>query len=494
MIGGAWAIPSSARAQAVDTAAVDQVVRDALKAWQVPGAALAIVHNDKVVYVQGYGVRELGGDKQVTPDTLFAIASLTKAFTTTALAMLADDGKLKWDDPVREHVPFFRLADPLADGQVTLRDLVCHRTGISRNDMLWIHAPWSQEETIRRMAFVKPSRSFRSTYQYNNIMYMAAGFAVASAAKTPWHEFVRRRIFEPLRMKDAAFTKSELLKTPDHASPHHRGRDAKVKVIPWYDDDRQIRASGSIKASVRDLAQWVRFQLGDGTFGGKRLLSERGLAEMHTPQMVVRLEGAARAAHPEAAQASYGLGWLIHDYRDRPVWSHTGGTQGFRSRIVLVPRAKLGIVFLMNADVGTTGASMHYAVTNRLLDLLLELPRKDWNAYYMGLVQKSEEEHRARLAAREAKRHKGTRPSHPLEAYAGTYGEPAYGKATLAVEKGALVVRWSSFIGRLEHFHFDTFTVHGDRLIADEQIVFELGADGKVAGMRFLGVAFKAGK
>jgi CubicO group peptidase (beta-lactamase class C family) len=494
VVGGTLALPGLARAEAVDTAAVDAVVREALKAWQVPGAALAIVHNDKVVYVQGYGLRELGGDQRVTPDTVFGIASLTKAFTTTALAMLADDGKLKWDDPVRKHVPFFRLADPLADGQVTLRDLVCHRTGISRHDLLWIHAPWSQEETIRRLAYVKANRPFRAAYQYNNIMYMAAGFAVASASQSTWQDFVRRRIFEPLGMKGATFTKSDLLKTPDHASPHHRGRDGKVKVIPWYDDDRQIRASGSIKASARDLAQWVRFQLGDGTFAGKRLLSARGLAETHTPQMVVRLEGVARAAHPEAAQLSYGLGWLIHDHRGRPVWSHTGGTQGFHSRIVLVPQARLGIVFLMNADIGTSGASMHYAVTNQLLDLLLGLPRKDWNAYYAGLVKKDEDDRRARLAAREAKRHKGTKPSHPLEAYAGTYVEPAYGKATVALEKGALVVRWSSFTGRLEHFHFDTFTVHGQRAIANEQVVFDLGADGNVAGMRFLGVRFKAGK
>src|SRR5262249_46866925 len=159
--------------------------------------------NDKDVYLKGHGMRELGSDKPVTPDTLFAIASLTKAFTTTALAMLADEGKVQWDDPVRKHVEFFRLADPLADENVTLRDLVCHRRGLGRHDLLWQRAPWSQEEPIRRLAFLKPSHSFRARYEYNNLMYMTAGFAVASASGTTWQDFVHKRIFTPLGMKGA---------------------------------------------------------------------------------------------------------------------------------------------------------------------------------------------------------------------------------------------------------------------------------------------------
>jgi CubicO group peptidase (beta-lactamase class C family) len=478
-------------ARALDSQAVDQIVQDSLQAWQVPGASLAIVHNDRVVYLQGYGVRKLGSKSKVTADTLFGIASLTKAFTTTALAMLADEGKLRWDDPVRKHVPFFRLADPLADENVTLRDLVCHRTGVNRHDLLWYRAPWSPEETVRRLAHVKPSHSFRAVYQYNNIMYLAAGFAVASASKMTWHDFVRQRIFTPLGMKGATFTRSAVMRTPDHASPHHQDKDGKVSVMPWYDDDQQIRASGSIKAGARDLANWVRFQLGDGTFGGKRLLSARALAETHTPQMVIRLVGPMRAMFPEATQLSYALGWQVHDYRGHALWSHTGSTDGFRSCIVLVPRARLGIVLLMNSDGGTGRASMHLAVTHRLLDRLLGLASRDWDDYYAGLVKKERDEQRAREQARLAKRRQGTTPSHPLDAYTGTYQEPAYGKASLTLDKGVLVLRWSGFVGRLEHFHFDTFTVKTDRPVGGEQVVFDQGEDGSVAAMHFLGVTFQ---
>jgi hypothetical protein len=325
-------------------------------------------------------------------------------------------------------------------------------------------------------------------------MYMAAGFAAAAASKTTWPELVRRRLLTPLGMKGVVFSRSEVLKTPDHSSPHQRGMDGKVRAVPWYDDDKQIRASGSMKASARDLTRWVRFQLGDGTFGGRRLLSAKNLRETHTPQMVIRLEGAARATHPEATQLSYGLGWNIADYRGHLTWSHTGGTEGFRSRIVLVPRAKLGIILLMNADVGTSHASMHYAVTNRLLDRLLGCVEKDWNAYYNRLVKEYEEGLRAVKKARQAKQKKGTKPSHPLTAFAGTYRQPAYGTAAVAVEKGGLVLRWSSYRCGLKHYHYDTFDVEGDRLFENQQVVFGLRADSKVAEMTFLDVTFQKEK
>jgi CubicO group peptidase (beta-lactamase class C family) len=491
VILGTLAFASPVPAAEPDTKAIDKIMNEALKAWQVPGASLVIVHKDKVIYLKGYGVRELGSDKPVTPDTIFAIASLTKAFTTTALALLVDEGKLKWDDPVRKHVPFFRLKDALADENVTLRDLVCHRTGLARHDLLWLRAPWSQEETIRRLAFIKPAHSFRAAYQYNNIMFMTAGFAVASASKSTWQDFVRKRLFEPLGMTSAIFTRSAVLKNPDHATPHRRGDDGKVRPIAWYDDDKQIRASGSIKASARDLGQWIRFQLGDGTWNGKRLLSVRNLAETHTPQMVIRLEGAAKASNPETTQMSYGLGWIIQDYRGRLHYSHGGHLEGFRSRIVLVPRARLGIGLLMNADAGTSQTSMHLAATNNLLDLLLKLPKKDWNAYYLAQDKKQADETRSRQAAREAGRRKGTRPSRKLQAYEGTYEEPAYGRAVISLKDGTLRLRWSSGKARLEHFHFDTFTAREDTLLANQQAVFHLGADGEVATMDFLGVTFK---
>jgi CubicO group peptidase (beta-lactamase class C family) len=477
--------PGLVHGQAIDTKAVDAIVQDALAAFDAPGAAIAIVSADRVVYLKGYGVRELGGREPVTPDTLFAIASCTKAFTTTAMAILVDEGKMSWDDPVRKHLESFRLSDPLADRAVTLRDLVCHRTGLGRHDLLWYRAPWGLEETVRRAGLVPLTHSFRARYEYVNIPYIAAGLAVGRAAQTTWHDFVQRRLFQPLQMKNALFTRSDFEKARDHACPHLL-RDGKCQVIPCYPDDEQIRGSGSIKASVRDLSNWLRFQLGDGTFAGQRIVSARQLAETHTPQMVMPLNPEL-APHTESTQSSYGLGWIISDYRGHGTVSHGGSADGFRAHAVLVPRARLGIVILTN--LGLT--PLPDAVKHQLLDLLLGLPARDWNAIYRAQLERAESAAKAGEEKLQAARRTGTRPAHDLQDYAGAYEHPAYGTATIATADGRLVLHWSSFQLPLEHWHFDTFrTGEADR-VGKEFVVFHTGPDGRVHKLRFLDQDFQ---
>ena len=312
-----------------DTAAFDAILDGALKTWRTPGVAAVIVRDDEVIYLKGAGVRERGKDDPVTPETLFGIGSLTKAFTATAVAQLVDDGAMNWDDPVRKHLPAFRLADPLADRDVTLRDLLCHRTGLVRHDLLWRYAPWSLEESVRRMAYLKPSHSFRSVYEYNNLGYIAAGLAVGSASKSSWREDVQKRLLDPLGMTGAVFTRSAVLKAADHASPHRRNADDKIEVLSWYNDDDQVRGSGSIKAGVRDLGRWLRFQLAGGVLDGKRYVSASALAETHAPQIVMPLDHEL-ARLTETTQMSYGFGWRISDYRGKPLWDHGGAVDGFR--------------------------------------------------------------------------------------------------------------------------------------------------------------------
>ncbi len=466
-----------APADPIDAAALDRTALDALESWQVPGLAVAVVRDDRVVYLKGHGIREVGRRDPVTPDTIFPIASCTKAFTTTAMAMLVDDGKMGWDDPVRKHVPYFHLSDPLVDGQVTLRDLVTHRTGVGSHELLWYRAPWSQEETIRRIGRVKVEYPFRASFHYQTTMFTTAGHAVSAAAKLPWAEFVRRRILDPLGMKHVRFTTADALAAPDHASPHRPGRSGRLEVVPWYKIDVPEPA-GSINASARDLAQWVRFQLGDGTFGGKRLVSAASLEETHTPQNIIRLEGTARAMNPDTLQMSYGMGWVVQDYRGHLEVSHAGLIDGFRAHITLLPRDHLGIVLLCNRHQ----TRMNLALSNTLVDQLLGLPHKDWNAFYQAEVRQEATEAEARFREREASRQPATQPSRDLPAYVGTYEEPAYGTAEVTLEDGHLVWHWSSFTCPLSHFHYDTFTVESE-LLGYPRVVFALGADGEVATM-----------
>jgi CubicO group peptidase (beta-lactamase class C family) len=480
--GGFWFTASPVAAQGVDAKAVDAVIREGLKAWQVPGAALAIVKDNEVVYLKAFGVKDLESKEPVTPDTLFPIASCTKAFTTTAMAMLVDDGKMDWDDPVRKHLDYFHLSDPLADANLSLRDLVTHRTGVSGHDLLWYRAPWSREEIIRRIGHVKPKHSFRSAFQYQSIMFMAAGSAVEAASQMKWEDFVKTRIFDPLGMTASTFTSTAALKAPDHASPHRRNRAGDPAVIPWYPLTTPDPA-GSICANARDLARWVQFQLGDGTFTGKRLVSAKNLAETHSPQMVVRLEGPARDLNPDTNQMNYGMAWVLQDYRGHFLVSHAGAIDGFRTHITLVPNRKLGLVILNNLH----GSQMNLAVSNQLVDLLLGLPQRNWNELIMGQVRKSEAAAAAKLRDREAKRRLGTKPSRPLVDYTGTYQDPAYGSATVTLVNSTLMWEWSTFKAELNHFQDDTFTVAND-VIGYPQCEFTLTKKGEVATMKFLEV------
>jgi CubicO group peptidase (beta-lactamase class C family) len=480
----------AAAADKVDADAVSAIVEASRKEWDVPGACLAIVRDDEVVFLKGFGVRELGSDRPVTPDTLFAIASCTKAFTATALATLVDEGKASWDDPVRKHLPEFHLADPLADRKVTLRDLLCHRTGLARGDILWINSPWGRDELIRRLAYLEPEKPFRSTFLYNNIAYSAAGQAAAAAGKTTWEDLVQKRLFEPLGMKTANTSREAVLRAEDHASPHHRNRKGKVEVMDWRDLDNVLPAGG-INASGREMAAWVRFQLGDGTWDGKRLVSAENLRETHAPQIVVRLDEAEKALNPDTTQKSYGLGWFIQDYHGRLVVSHTGGLEGFRSRVVLVPKAKLGIVLLTNSGAGASQAAMHVAATTNLLDLLLGLKARDWDGACHEFVAAQEEKQQKEKADREARRRKGTRPSRELAAYAGVYEDPGYGAVTIVADRDGLRFEWSNFKHPLEHWHYDTFVVRGNEFFVSDEVVFTLDGDGEVASLRFLNVEFK---
>lgn len=478
--------PARSAEQPAD-AAITGILRETRQLWHAPGIAAVIVREDKVIYCNGIGVRELGRDDPVTADTLFAIGSCTKAFTATALALLVEEGKASWDDPVRKHLPWFRLDDPLADRDVRLCDLLCHRIGLAAHDLLWYAAPWSIEESVRRMAFLPRHTSFRSTYEYNNLAYLAAGLAIGAIAKQPWHTFVRKRLFEPLGMKDAVFTSGEAQKAPHHASPHGHNATGKVRVIPWYSDDKQIRASGSIKTSVSDLGQWLRLQLAQGKLDGKQIVSAAALEETHTPRIPVPLSATERAAG--ATQASYALGWHIGDYRGHAIHQHGGAVAGFRARIILAPRQKLGLVVLANLeDMGIVNAA-----GNNLLDHLLGLEKKDWNDFFLKEHKKAKAAEKTRLDKLKSGRVPGTKAK-DLDMYVGTYSEPAYGTVTIVRKDDALLLKWSSFSLPLTHFHYDTFlTPEKDIrfLLAEADlrakiVVFEMDENAKMSSLRFL--------
>jgi CubicO group peptidase (beta-lactamase class C family) len=478
-----WSASSEVHAQGPSPEQIDLLIKEALESWQVPGAAVAIVHDDRLVYLKGFGVKELGKSEAVTQDTVFPLASCSKALTVTALAMLVDEGKLSWDDPVRKHLPWFKLADACADANVTLRDLLTHRTGLGKHEALWFRTPLTMEERARRLAFLEPSYSFRSTFEYQAIAYGTAGLVGGSAAGSTWQELVDKRLFAPLDMKTASavFPGSD---KADCASPHKRGPKG-IRVLDRYPLDLPDPA-GSIHASVRDLSKFLRLQLSGGVWQKRRLVSEENLYETQAPQIVIPPEPFARALNPQSHVLSYTLGWIAQDYRGQWMLIHGGTVDGFRAQLTLVPDARLGIALLNNLD----RTWMNFALSNTLVDRFCQLPFKNWNQYVETVVKENERITNAKLHEMLATKKPNTKPSLPLEAYAGAYSDPAYGTCQITVKNNELYWKWNNVASRLEHFHFDTFLA-AEEPVEHLALRFEIDATGKIAALHAMERTFR---
>lgn len=455
--------------------------------WKAPGFAIAIVKDDRVVFAKGYGVLELGKAPVVDENTLFAIASNSKAFTAAALAILVDEGKVKWDDKVTKYLPSFELYDPYVTRELSISDLLSHRSGLATfgGDLLWYESEYSRDEILRRIRFLKPASSFRSRFGYQNILFLAAGEVVAKVSGKSWDEFVRERFFVPLGMKRTVTSHADLLNSSNVAIPHNEV-DGKLRVIRYGKVDN-IGAAGGIKSSVADMTQWLRLQLGRGTYEGRKLFSSAASREMWTPHTVLGgVSEQAEKFNPTRHFNLYGLGWILSDYQGRLLVTHGGGLDGMISQVALMPEEKLGVVVLTNSE--TPLASI---LANKALDVFLGVPARDWNSEFLARSKDNETARKDEDRKRELSRVPKTQLSLPLPTYAGTYSGEMFGDAKVTEEEGKLVLRFLPspyFVGDLEHWHFDTFRVKWrDSIVYPFSrgfVTFILNAQGKVDEMK----------
>jgi CubicO group peptidase (beta-lactamase class C family) len=456
-----------------------------MRSWKTPGVAVAVVLGDEE-YIRGYGVKEVGTEDPITPNTLFALASMTKAFTTAAMAILVDEGKMAWDDHPRKHLPYFKLSDPHADALVTMRDLVSHRTGMPRHDALWSVEARTADEIVRRYGLAPHSTSFRSTYEYANVPFSAAGLAVGTVAGGTWQEFLKKRIFKPLKMT-AVCKVSEAEASADHSHGHvpYKG---KIVLVPTPKHDNST-AAGAINASATDMSKWIRLHLNDGEFGGKQIISKANLDETKKPHIVIPVECPDKYGFDGGVHLStYCMGWGKDEYRGEIIIGHGGWLRGFTGNTVLIPRLKAGITVLTNLAVGGEAIS----IRNLLLDLLLGLPRRNWPADFKrqnAAIKKEAQE----LKAKES-RHKRTKPSHALDAYVGEYEDPAYGTLTVSMPDGVLRIEHGEMKYNLKHYHFNVFSGKHDQPEFWEaiKVQFTIGADGEVASIKTIATEFNA--
>ncbi len=432
-----------------DTNAVEKQIADTLKLWEVPGAAVAIVRGDETLILKGFMCKRCQGKPAaVTPDTIFPIASCSKAFTTTLLAMLADDEVIEWNDPVSKHLHNFKLSDPNANALLSVRDLLCHRCGIGGHDLLWYRSPWGIDEVLERASKLPLDYPFRSGYRYSTIPFLAAGRAIEERTGEKWEKLVRKRICEPLGMTGVAFTTTDIPSSAEKAEGHRLGKDGKIELMPAY-EMREANPAGSVHATGRDLAAWLKFHLSEGRGpDGTRLVSAKSLRETHTPQNLIRMEGTPKLLNPDTVQLSYAMGWLVYDHRGKKVLSHGGLIDGFRTQLTFLPNENLGIAVTVNLH----DTRFNAALTNSLIDLYCELPPNDWNQFFQKIVAKEKAAEKAANAAQNKLRDPTIKPSLDLADYAGEYIHPAYGLAKASWDNEKLVLAWSSFKCPLEAF------------------------------------------
>jgi CubicO group peptidase (beta-lactamase class C family) len=425
-------------------------VESMLKDWDVPGTAIVVVKDGKIVFAEGFGYRNVEKKLKVTPDTLFAIGSCTKAFTAAALGILVDEGKLEWEKPVRDYLPTFKLQDNFASEQMTAMDLVTHRSGLPRHDPIWYGSTASREELFNRLQYLEPSKGFRAAYQYNNLMFMTAGYMAGKIAGTSWEELVRTKLFAPLGMNNSNFSVEDSQKTDDFSLPYSK-RNEKITSVPFRKID-VIGPAGSINSSVNDMAKWLLLNLNNGKIGDKTIISEANLTLMHTPQMVM---GGSLNVDEEFLYTAYGMGWMIDSYRGHPVVFHGGGIDGFISFVTFLPRDNAGIVVLTNSDSG--GSRLSSIIAYNLYDRILKLPQVPWSKRFKERDEKAEKLGEKSKKNEDTDRKIGTTTSHPLEDYTGKFENPGYGVITIEKGGDTLKAVYNGIEYKVEHYHYDIF-------------------------------------
>jgi CubicO group peptidase (beta-lactamase class C family) len=415
------------------------------------GFAVAVVKDDEVVLERGFGLRDKDAQLPATERTLFAIGSSTKAFTATVIAALVGDGKLEWDKPVREYLPYFKLQDPVASELITPRDLLCHNSGLPRHDLLWYgNYSASRRELIERLRYLEPTKTFREVWQYNNLMYMTAGhLAGETLGGISWEDAVRQRLLEPLGMTRTGFSVQEM-STADDWSKAYKDDDGKQVELPLRDLG-VCGPAGSINSCVRDMVAWLRVNLSEGRLGDQQVIAADAVKTMHAVHMHMP-GGGLDDLFPERQAIGYGLGWFIESYRGERIVHHGGNIDGFSAMVMFAPRRRAGVVVLTNGN----GTFLRDVAAYRVMDELFGLEPLPWGERFHQLITAM------KAGGKQAKEHRDANrieapASRPIEAFAGRYRNPGYGDVEFVLDGGKLRARYNSHDVDVEHRHYDVF-------------------------------------
>jgi CubicO group peptidase (beta-lactamase class C family) len=454
----------------------DEVITKGLARLKVPGAAVAVVRDQEVVLAKGYGFRDIEAKLPMTADTLLAIGSSTKAFTAYTLGALVDQGRVDWDEPVRTYVPWFRLYDAQAGERLTPRDLVTHRSGLPRHDLVWYNNKTAtREKLVRSLAYLPPTADLRERWQYNNLMFLTAGYLVETMTGQSWEESVRSLVFGPLGMVRSNFSVLESQKDKDHAQPYDE-RDGELTKIPFR-DITIIGPAGSINSSVHEMARWVTVHVNGGKLGDKQVIGAATLADLHKPYMTM----GAVPTRADITAPDYALGWMVDNYRGHSRVHHGGNIDGFSALVSFLPNDGLGFVVLTNRN----GSALPELLVRTAADRILGLEAVDWVGDAAKQQAAGEEIGKKAEEKKVTRRRPGTAPAHKLEEYAGDYSHPGYGELRVTLTGGKLGFAYNGIATPLAHWHFETFNGEkaGDPTFKDMKLTFRTDVNGNVVGV-----------
>ncbi len=457
---------------------LDAYYQKTLNEWHIPGMAIAIVKNDSIIFSKGYGYADIDKKTKVDGNTLFAIASNSKAFTATALAQLVEQGKIKWTDKVIDYLPYFKLYDDYTTNHTTIEDLLCHRNGLKTfsGDLLWFGTDLSQEEIISKQGMLKPTSEFRTKYGYSNIQFIAAGKIIEKITDTTWHDYVKTHFIKPLKMKRTLTSTTQLKSTKNIASPYYydNGKTYKLEWVNW----DNMAPAGGIISSVNDYAKWMMLNLSKGEFQGKKYYSKSSYINMTTPHINNKVGDNKQRNH----FSGYGLAWDLKDYQGYKIVGHSGGYDGMISRNSLVPEKKLGIVILTNSLNWAPSA-----LANKTFDVLLanDFNGKDWTGDYLKIKEKQDSIALAKLNKNEKLRGKLNKHYLANKEYIGVYKDKMYGTVTVSEKNGKLhftMDRTPIYFADLTHWNDHVFTFQFNKNLSSlpqGKLWFDVNKQGK---------------
>lgn len=421
-----------------------------MREWNIPGMAIGIIKDDEIIYFGELGLRDINKNLNVTKNSLFAIGSASKSFTTLSIGMLVDEGKLDLDTPIKKYMPSFEMHNKYAEEHLTLRDMLCHRSGLPRHDALWYNSSLSRKEIIDRIKYLEFSKDFREKWQYNNLMYATAGYIIELVTGMTWEEFVAIRIFEPLGMNSSNFSVDISKKSSDYSQPYSQNNEGVHQTI--FRNIDAIGPAGSINSNLNDMLKWLRLHLNKGQINGKQLISEKTISELHSPQIPCDL---FPFKFDEIQFPSYGLGWFLESYRGRKHVNHGGGIDGFCSYTSFLPNENIGVVILSNLDNPCCTMPIAYYI----YDKLLGYDYIDWNKRLQNETSKMFEAMKVINKVEKNSEKENPTPSHSLEEYIGIYENPGYGALKIQIKDNDLELSYNNLEYILKHKCYDIFTM-----------------------------------